>query len=511
MKDYVKEFEQDLEEFRKVTDQFYHGEISTGEYKKISGKFGSYAQRGGKSGMLRLRLWGGRITKEHLKFIVDCIDSYQIDRIHLTTCQTVQLHNLKADTICDLAKAAWEHGIITMGGGGNYPRNVMMSPLSGVNPEETFDVAGYAKAASEYLLGFIHTMKFPRKLKVCFSNTKDDKVHAAFRDLGFLANDDNTFDVYSAGGLGRDPKLGILTAEHIAPELVLYYIKAMADTFVTYGNYKNPNKARTRFLPDAMGTEEYLKAYQKKLEHALETEDLKLSVKPFGSSKKGNGTLLHPRVIPQKQSGLYAVSFHPIGGSPRPEIFSALYQAILPMDDVEIRLSPDEGMYIINCNAKEAEILLGLTKDSAQTAFETSIACIGNHICQLGLRDSQSLLQKCIEAVRPYHFAEGVLPKIHISGCFSSCGTHQSAALGFRGAVKQSPNGPLAAYALFEGGCAVRGSAKLGNELCVITEENIPKFLIELGRRISEEQTTFKDWIAKRHEEFLELAGKYAA
>ena len=63
MKDYVKEFQQDLAEFRKVTNQFYHGEISTGDYKQISGKFGSYAQRGGKFGMLRLRLWGGRITK----------------------------------------------------------------------------------------------------------------------------------------------------------------------------------------------------------------------------------------------------------------------------------------------------------------------------------------------------------------------------------------------------------------------------------------------------------------
>ena len=509
MKDYVKEFRQDLTEFRKITNQFYHGEISTGDYKQISGKFGSYAQRGGKFGMLRLRLWGGRITKEHLKFIVDCIDSYQINRIHLTTCQTVQLHNLKADTICDLAQKAWEHGIITMGGGGNYPRNVMMSPLSGVNCNESFDVLGYVKAASEYLLSFIHKVKLPRKLKVCFSNTKDDIVHASFRDLGFIANEDNTFDVYSAGGLGRDPKLGVLMAEHTPPELALYYIKAMIDTFVTYGDYKNRSKARTRFLPENMGVENYQKAYREKLEKALESEDLKLSVKPSSITKKGDGQVLHPRAIPQKQEGLYAVSFHPIGGSPKPEIFSKLYTAILPMDDVEIRLSPDEGMYLINCTSKEAKTLLELTKDSASTEFETSIACIGNHICQLGLRDSQSLLQKCNDDVRPFHFAEGVLPKIHISGCFSSCGTHQSAALGFRGAVKQSKNGPLPAYALFEGGCAVRGNAKLGNELCVITEEKIPKFLVELGQIISEKQMDFKHWITEHHDEFLNLAKKY--
>lgn len=299
-------------------------------------------------------------------------------------------------------------------------------------------------------------------------------------------------------------------AEHIAPEMVLYYIKAMIDTFVAYGDYKNRSKARTRFMPDSMGIDEYVKAYRKKLAQALDSENLKLSVKPFSVSKEGNGTISHPRVILQKQTGLYAVSFHPTGGSPKPEIFSALYQAILPMKDVEIRLSPDEGMYLINCTAKEAEILLDLTKDSAQTKFETSIACIGNHICQLGLRDSQSLLQKCIDAIRPCGFADGVLPKIHISGCFSSCGTHQAAALGFRGAVKQSPNGPIPAFALFEGGCAVRGSACLGNELCVITEENIPKFLAELGKMISEEHMDYERWITRHHETFLELAEKYS-
>ena len=41
------------------------------------------------------------------------------------------------------------------------------------------------------------------------------------------------------------------------------------------------------------------------------------------------------------------------------------------MEDVEIRLSPDEGMYLINCTAKEAETLLALTDDGAETLFET--------------------------------------------------------------------------------------------------------------------------------------------
>ena len=510
MQDFAKEFKQDMIAFQAITKQFYHKELSVADYKRVSGAFGSYAQRGGEFGMLRLRLWGGRITKKHLQFIMDCIQKYQIGLLHLTTCQTVQFHNLKPDDICHLVEEAWANGIITMGGGGDYPRNVMMSPLSGVDPNEYFDVTGYAKAASDYVIGLLRKVKLPRKLKICFSNTPSDVTHATFRDLGFAANKDGTFDVYSAGGMGREPKMGVLVAEHIMPDMTLYYIKAMIDVFLTHGDYKNRMKSRTRFMQDTLGIENYKKAFNEKLNEALNTENLKQTVRPYTVQKQSDGTITNKRAIPQKQNGLYAVSIHPIGGTIDPETFSSLYQAILPMEETEIRLSPDEGMYVINCTAKEAQRLIELTDAAAKTTFETSIACIGNRICQLGLRDSQTLLKTCIKAIRPYQFADGALPKIHISGCPSSCGTHQAATLGFRGAVKQTPNGPLPALALYEGGCSERGKASFGTEICIITEENIPKFLIELGQLTTKAQKNYTEWIKENHKTFLNLAEKYA-
>ncbi|MFR4122950.1 MAG: hypothetical protein ACLT0W_12205, partial [Clostridium sp.] len=58
----------------------------------------------------------------------------------------------------------------------------------------------------------------------------------------------------------------------------------------------------------------------------------------------------------------------------------------------------------------------------AKTIFEESVACIGAHVCQQGIRDSQGLLQKLVGMERNEQFADGILPKIHISGCPSSCG-----------------------------------------------------------------------------------------
>lgn len=142
--------------------------------------------------MLRLRLTGGEISQSDFEFIADSIEKYHINRVHLTTCQSVQLHNLDEETVCSLIGEAFEHGIITRGGGGDYPRNVMASPLSGVQKGEAFDVMPYAKAAADFLLPFIHSVKLPRKLKVCFSNSAENVTHATFRDLGFMANEDGT-------------------------------------------------------------------------------------------------------------------------------------------------------------------------------------------------------------------------------------------------------------------------------------------------------------------------------
>lgn len=510
MKNHVEEFCGDLKEFDEMTDKFYKKEINVAQYKGFSGGFGSYAQRGGNASMLRLRLTGGEITKDHLKFIADSIEKYNISLTHITTCQSLQLHNLSAGQVCDLIQESFDHGIITRGGGGDFPRNVMCPPLSGVQQGEYFDVLPYAVEAADYLLGFIKTVKLPRKLKVCFSSCKENVTHATFRDLGFVAKENHTFDVYSAGGLGRSPRMGALVATDVAPDKILYYIKAMVNTFTAYGNYENRGKARTRFMQETLGTEGYIKAYQEKLAKVLAEESLDLAVKVPEITKQGEGSPLdNPRAIPQKQEGLYAVSYHPVGGSPKPEFFRKLYEAILPMEDVLVRLSPDEGMYIINLTASEAEKILALTADGAGNTFESSIACIGASICQVGARDSQSLLRACVDRVRKENFPDNVLPKIHISGCPSSCSAHQIAPLGFRGGVKQTPDGPKPAFAVFESGCELEGEESFGEELGVMQESEIPEFLAELGKAIASKNMTYEQFIAEHHDTFMEIVKKY--
>ena len=75
-----KVWKTDLEEFREKTRAFYAGEMDKGAYKSFSGYYGSYAQKGGKANMLRLRMPAGVVTKERLAFTAGAIKKYQIPR-----------------------------------------------------------------------------------------------------------------------------------------------------------------------------------------------------------------------------------------------------------------------------------------------------------------------------------------------------------------------------------------------------------------------------------------------
>ena len=270
----------EIEDFKETIRAFDQGEIDRKAYKGVSGGLGSYAQRDASKHMLRLRLPGGRLTMPRLKFLTEVVAREQVGRMKLTTCETIQLHDLTANQVPALMAEAVGCEIYTKGGGGDNPRNVMASPLSGVQPGEAFDVIPYAEAVTKYLLSICRDIKMPRKLKIAFCNGVDDSVHSAFRDMGFLAQEDGTFALRIAGGLGAArPSMGVLVEEHVNPKEVLYYVRAMVDTFCAHGNYENRAKARTRYMQDTLGPDGLKEAFLKnvaarKAEGGLELTDL---------------------------------------------------------------------------------------------------------------------------------------------------------------------------------------------------------------------------------------------
>ena len=510
---WTETFRGEIEHFQDTISAFDKGEIDRKAYKGISGGLGSYAQRDASKHMLRLRMPGGRLTLERLKFLAETVEREQVSRLKLTTCETVQLHDLAADQVPALMEAAISCGIYSKGGGGDNPRNVMASPLSGVQPGEAFDVVPYAEAVTRYLLSICRDIKMPRKLKIAFCNGVDDSVHSAFRDMGFLAQEDGTFALRIAGGLGAArPSMGVLVDEAVNPREVLYYVRAMVDTFCAHGNYENRAKARTRYMQDTLGPEGLKEAFLKnvaarKAEGGLDITGLEA---PADIARDNSGTVDHPRAIPQRQSGMYAVKYHPIGGLLPVEKPRQLYELLKDIPGAEVRIAPNETLYVINLTAAEAEQVIGATADSAVTQFEHSVACIGATTCQQGVRDSQGVLRTLVEAVREAGIPDGALPKIVISGCPSSCAAHQAGAMGFQGGVKLVDKKPQPAFKMLLSGTDELGGARFGQEVGTVLEADLPALLVELGKAAAAAGQNWDQWSAGHAAERDAIIAKYA-
>lgn len=510
---WLRTYREEIGTFSEKIRDFQEGKIDKKDYKGYSGGMGSYAQRDQTKHMLRLRLPAGRISVEQLKFLADTVEKYRVRRMKLTTCETVQLHDLAPEQVPAIMEEAISYGILCRGGGGDNPRNVMCSPLSGVQKGEAFDPYPYAAATTDYLLSICRSLHMPRKLKIAFSNGADDSVHSAFRDMGFRAQADGTFSLRIAGGLGAmGHRMGVLVDGAVKPSEVLYYVRAMVDTFCRHGNYENRAKARTRFMQDTLGPEGLKEAFLKTVEDLKTRGGLELPrlEAPAGIAKATGETLDHPRAVPQKQEGLYAVKYHPIGGALPAEKPGELYAVLKDLPGAECRVGPDETLYIVNLPAAGASMVLAVTEDGAGTEFEYSVACIGAAVCQQGVRDSQGLLRAAVAAVREAGIPDGALPRVHISGCPSSCAAHQAGSIGFQGCVRLEDKKPQPAFRMFLGGSDAPDGARFGEAGAVILEKDVPALLVELGRAAAAAGQAWARWSETHREELNAIVAKYA-
>lgn len=509
-------FYEQIEILKKQGEQFLNNEMPMHDFKKASGRFGIYAERGGKSFMNRIKAPSGIFDKSKLDFIENLIKKYNITSIHATTRQAIQFHNLSLDNVVEIFKQCLENDIYNYGSGGNFPRNVTSSPLSGIEKDEAFDVTPYANYATDYFLKRMDTYVLPRKIKVNFSNSDSNLSVVTLTDLGFLAvkkDNQKYFKVFVAGGLGKSPQVALELPYLIKPTEILYYIDALVELFKENGNYENRNKARIRYILQEKGNEEFLKLYESYIQKS-KLKDLAVEeVDEIDIPEANNGDLEeNNNIIQQKQKGRYTIKIKPIGGIIKSEDFINILNFIKNADSyqyINIIASMEESFYITNLDAKEAIKLLEICKHFNQTTkISQSISCIGVPVCQIGLAESQTLLNSILSHFKEKNLNKDLLPKIHISGCGNSCSRHQSAMIGFFGKRKMIDGKISDAYELSIDGSFEKNNTRLGKSICDIDAKKIPLFLEEVYNFIDDKNTTFENF--KDTEEFTQIYSKYS-
>lgn len=483
---------QSIENYEKAIKKVLLEETTTREIKPLLGGMGVYEQREKGTFMLRIRIPAGILKVHELKVINEIANQYNVKALHLTSRQAIQYHGVSLEDTFNIMKDLLANNLITVGSGGNNPRNIACSPLTGVEKEEAFDVSSYALASYKHIIKNIDTYNLPRKYKVAFSSTPDDTANATVTDLGFMAfkeNNEEYFRVYVGGGLGRDAKKGIILEEKIPAKDALYYIQGTKELFEAEGDRDNRYKARLRYVVERLGEDKFKEYLKKYVDNVRASQNLDLKVTKQEIIKQGKITnKTHRHLYSQKQPGLYSVYVHPKRGYIDLKSVSKILNLVEEIDKVEIRLTMNQGFYIINLNGEEANYILEeidkLRLD--ELLFEITV-CTGSSVCQIGLADTEALIDSIYERFKNVPFdIQNALPHIYISGCLNSCGTHQIADIGLCGKRKKVDGVTKDAYTIFYGGKKGLEDTKLGEPVEDVLGEDIPEMLYKKAKELAE-------------------------
>jgi sulfite reductase (ferredoxin) len=451
------------------------------EFKKISGAYGVYPQRGVGHYMMRPRIISGIVSANQLRGISAIAKSYSKGWIHLTTRQDIQFHKIRLEDTWAIMKRLLDLDIVTYGAGGNSIRNITCPALSGVNPQEVFDVTPHAMEATKFIFELDETITLPRKFKIGFSNTEEDEGLATIADLGFIAklkNGRRGFAIYGGGGFGSHPEVSVKLSDWIDETQILYPILAMKELFEAHGNRENRNIARLRYILKNLGEEKFRDLYESYLKKAPAKHLHKIEYLNDLSDEVEDSLYGLPNTtsrIRQKQKGLYSLYLHPSHGDISCEQLDQLLNITEGFGDgIEYRLSITQGLFVRNLREEQLLVLEKVFNDLIpSTRFETSMACTGASNCSIGLMDGQKLLR---DFQHQFEKTEK-LPYIRISGCRNSCALHQLAPIGLEGTKLKKENKTYPAYKVFIGGKIKRGGTQIGEHLATVAEKNIIKML----------------------------------
>lgn len=523
-------------ELKNSVDKYVAGEIQYPGLKKVSAGFGIYATKDGRF-MTRVRQVGGEFTATKLGLLADIMDRNCVAFAHISTRDSIQLHGVPAERIYDIVRTCTENGMPFKGGGGDTYRNPLVSPLSGISSDTVFDVRPHALKLDSYIKTYEKAFKFGRKFKISFSGEAEDRGHAAVNDMGFLAkvnSGEKGFEVYTGGGLGRGPAMGRVLFDFLPESECIRAVIAMVDLFYEHGERENRSKARLRFLVEKLGFEEFKKLYidyfnktQVPVEYTNfeETNHSKIiaNLKTLSVKETFDRDYLDWKkaaVSETKYQDVCSVRIFIKEGNLESGQFRSLVEILEETGCPFVRLTLEQDIYIPLIHKSFLPELYRLLKIKlvgygvADVDFEDrAVTCIGAKVCGIGLLDSPEIGRDIFKGVEelfekyPGYKADlftEIIDGIKISGCGSSCGGNQVAALGFEG-IKKMIDGKLTdCLQVYSGGRVDADVKALGKTASdrFITASEAPKYVSEvvesyINKLKKGEDLSFKQYMQK--------------
>ena len=492
--------EEEVVRLEEESGAFLAGDRENAVFTPFRLRQGVYGQRQPEVQMVRVKAPGGVLTALGLEALGEVAERFApLGKGHLTTRENVQFHHIPLARCPEVLRVLGAAGLSTREACGNTVRNVVGSPLAGVDREEVFDPTPYLAAYVRFGVRHPITQNFPRKFKSAFTGTAArDRVAAAIQDLTFVSQvrvvdgvEERGFRVYCGGGTSIMPRLAKPLYEFVG---VGDYLRVALAVWTVFNNAdmlrKNRMMARLKVLIDRIGLEAFRDLVDAELEGIgaidpspyMELGDVLREAPPVvsssGSAVDGDGSdataygaggpegfrrWLETNVEGQRQSGYFVVHVKPDRGNLSAGQFRGLASMVRRFTGGQARATQEQNLalrFVPGGYLREVwESLesIGLAEADAR-AITNVVSCPGTDSCKLGITSSMGLAGALREEMAGWD--SGLLEdggvrdiRIKMSGCPNGCGLHHIANIGFHGAALKGAEGRQApAYELFLGG-----------------------------------------------------------
>jgi sulfite reductase (ferredoxin) len=496
----------EIDNFEKQALAWRAGDGMGDDFRPFRLQHGTYGQRQANRQMMRIKVPHGTLTPDQLHAIADVADWYTPRKLgHVTTRQAIQIHFVMLEDAPKVMRRLAEVGITTREACGHTVRNITADPLTGIAEDCVFDVTPYAEAAMRYFLRNTVNQKLPRKFKITYSASEEDRGLIPIHDIGLMAvekDGQKGFRVSVGGGLGAAPRVADVLVDFIPVHEQLRTIEATIRVWDRLGERRNKNKARIKFLVAKLGIDEFRRLYEAELatlpqanaEQFREPDFTLLEEAPSGGSqasrnggpakqREGFEVWRRTNALRQTQAGFYTVHvLLPIGDATAVQMH-ALAEMARGYAGGHIRTAATQNFVLRWVHEEDLAALhgelvdIGLAEDHVGTISDV-MTCPGADTCAIGVTSSKGLgteLRSRIMAGNGNYHDDPLVNeiKIKISGCPNSCGQHHVADIGFYGMAIRVGERQIPAFQLMLGGNA-QGEGKLAKLTMKVPARYIP-------------------------------------
>lgn len=381
---------------------------------------GIYKQRQEGFYMQRVKLPAGVLSAAQARTVAEVSSRFGRGTVHLTTRGSMEIHWLKEEDLPEVKRELAKSGLTSRGACGGAVRGI----TCGSHGAQGFPVLeALARRLHRHFTGNPRFERLPKKFKIGIEADVVGGRHliqdvglvlAAYKDGGAW------YDVWIAGGLGREPQLGFLLAENVSEERLISIIEAVLAVYSTHA----PPPKRLKFLSKEFGEAKLRQLIEAEASFSEELPVVTGLPEHLVTTSVGNQHLelsVFAGKLTSEQLLIIAESA---------DTFAEGVLVVTANQDIALQLAPGAAVAELNSSLHSA----GLEATESAPVFRV---CPGNHECLMGLAATREVA----ESLRGQISGGGQKYSWAIAGCPNSCSQPQLADFGIVAARVASDNG----------------------------------------------------------------------